>query len=148
MLITFVCTGNVCRSPMAEGIARKIIEEKNIQGITVSSAGTDACEGNAASENSIIACEEIGIDISSHRSRILTHELVDNTDLFVCMTASHANIMKYCGVSRDKVMLLGNGIPDPYGCSINVYRECRDAMLPYIESIISDCAKKESNTDE
>lgn len=139
MHITFVCTGNTCRSPMAEGIAKKIIAEKyGGSGITVSSAGVSASNGMLPSENSIIVCNEIGIDISNHRSNSLSQENIEATDLFAVMTKSHAEILKLYGISEEKITVLGNGIPDPFSGNIDIYRKCRDAIILATEDLLSN----------
>lgn len=137
MHITFVCTGNTCRSPMAEGIAKKLLNEKySDSGITVSSAGVSASNGSAPSENSVIVCEEIGVDISKHRSSSVTHDLLEQTDVFAVMTKSHAEILKFYGVPEDKMIVLGGGIPDPFGGSVAIYRECRDIIFEAVNELL------------
>ncbi len=129
--ILTVCTGNICRSPMAEGILRRIFEHNG--SAVISSAGTHALEGNPASEFSIIAAYENGIDISGHRARMLNSEMIRSSDVILCMEPSHLervlsigvsvngrlyNLADFSGVKRMK------SIRDPYGCSLCEYREC------------------------
>lgn len=142
MHITFICTGNTCRSPMAEGIAKKIIAEKySDSGITVSSAGVSASNGSAPSENSVIVCEEIGIDISNLRSKSLSHDLLEHTDIFAVMTKSHADILKFYGIPEDKIIVLGDGIPDPFGGSTAIYRKCRDVIADAVDELLAKYAE-------
>lgn len=142
MHITFICTGNTCRSPMAEGIAKKLLDEKYSDSrITVSSAGISASNGSAPSENSIIVCQEIDVDISKHRSNSVTHDLLEKTDLFVVMTKPHAEILKFYGVPEDKMVVLGGGIPDPFGGSVSIYRECRDIIFDAVNELLEKYAK-------
>lgn len=142
MHITFICTGNTCRSPMAEGIAKKLLDEKYSDSrITVSSAGISASNGSAPSENSIIVCQEIDVDISKHRSNSVTHDLLEKTDLFVVMTKPHAEILKFYGVPEDKMVVLGGGIPDPFGGSVAIYRECRDIIFDAVNELLEKYAK-------
>src|SRR5579859_1728771 len=85
--ILFVCTGNVCRSPMAEGLFRKAVQGRG--DYQVLSAGLGAIEGQPPSSHGVQAVKELGIDISGQRSRILTSELVHRADYIFGMTHSH-----------------------------------------------------------
>jgi protein-tyrosine phosphatase len=74
--ILVVCTGNICRSPMAEAMLRTALKQKNAIGFEVSSAGTSAPPGEAASEGGYLVGLEHGLDLSGHCARVLTRELV------------------------------------------------------------------------
>ncbi len=87
--ITFVCTGNTCRSPMAEAIARRIIAEGGIRGVTVGSAGTAAWPGAPASGGALRAAARAGLDLESHESVLLTEEVVRSSGLVLCMGSAH-----------------------------------------------------------
>src|SRR5881394_3423638 len=87
--ILFVCTGNVCRSPMAEGLFRHAVKGRG--DYRVLSAGVGAIDGQAPSPNAVRAMRELGIDISSQRSRMLTGELVGQADYIFGMTHSHVD---------------------------------------------------------
>ncbi len=86
--ILFVCTGNTCRSPMAEAILKEMVREKG-EGYEVISAGTSAGEGEPAAGEAVRALEEEGIVLSGHRSRPVTGELLDRADLVITMTRGH-----------------------------------------------------------
>ena len=88
--ILVVCSGNICRSPVAEGLLRRaLVRRLGDAAPPVSSAGTIAMDGNPASEGSVVAAGELGVDIASHRARHLTPALIGEADLCVCMAAEH-----------------------------------------------------------
>jgi low molecular weight protein-tyrosine phosphatase len=88
--ILVVCSGNICRSPVAEGLLRRALERRLGQDApSVSSAGTIAIDGAAASDGSVVAARELGIDISAHRARLLTADLIAEADLCLCMAGEH-----------------------------------------------------------
>ncbi|MDO4607913.1 MAG: ribosomal protein S18-alanine N-acetyltransferase [Clostridia bacterium] len=132
MNIIFVCTGNTCRSPMAEGY----LKSKNLSDINVLSRGFSG--GDTANEKSIAVMNEIGIDISNHVSKPITANDIKNTDKFICMTASHKRILLSLGAKEKDVFVLGDEIPDPYGFDIDVYRNCRDQITNEIDTLIKN----------
>jgi len=145
--ILFVCTANVCRSPMAAHLFAKEIDKVNLP-ITVEScsAGLSAMDGDKASQNSLDACEEIGVDISSHKSSGITRADLQEASAIFCMTESHrALINMYFDLPEGYPIFLmrefvENGsreLPDPYGQDIEVYRECRDRRREAIPSLIN-----------
>lgn len=119
--IMFICSGNTCRSPLAEGLFKKYLQENNITDIEVSSAGVGAFPGDAVSINSILVAGSRGVDISDHRARNVNPEHLITTDLFFCMSESHkAALSRHCDES--KIIVLN--VPDPFGRPIEVYEEC------------------------
>lgn len=139
MNLLFVCTGNTCRSCMAEGIAKKVAEDMNLD-IDVSSAGIYATNGASCSLNSALAMEEMGIDIRNHLSRQLTKEMLENSDLVLTMTRAHKElILSYYPSYSNKVFTLleyigkDGDIVDPFGGDINVYRACAKEIKQAID---------------
>lgn len=133
MNILFVCTGNTCRSPMAEGYLRS----KGIDGVTVLSRGI-ASDGSPVSLNSKAAMAEVGIDISGHISRQITDGDINKADKIICLSPSHKAVLLSAGVPADKLCVLGNGISDPFGGDISVYRRCRDEIFAAVDELIKE----------
>ena len=148
--ILFVCTGNTCRSPMAVGICRKILAQKfgcsvdhlDKMGYKVSSAGTMAGSGWHASEEAIEVCRAKGVDISGHRSRPLSHTLIEQSDHIFVMTGQHKNaVIEIVGTAAEKCYLLDRrDIPDPVGGTERDYYYCAEliekALLQKISELI------------
>ena len=133
MNILFVCTGNTCRSPMAEGYLRS----KKLGGVTVLSRGL-ACDGSPVSLNSKTAMAEVGIDISGHISRQITDRDIKDADKIICLSPSHRAVLLSAGVPQEKLYILGKGISDPFGGDITVYRRCRDEIFAAIDELQKD----------
>ena len=126
--IIFVCTGNICRSPMAQGFARREAEERRLS-VEIASAGTNALDGSPASRNSLQACAEREIDISDHRAAQVDPAADSDDTLYVCMTPQQVQwLHRVAGIPAERLVLLGSGVPDPYGGDINVYRRTRDII--------------------
>ncbi|MBI3987756.1 MAG: low molecular weight protein arginine phosphatase [Lentisphaerae bacterium] len=134
-MLVFVCTGNVCRSPMAECLLKHRLGPKTRW--SIASAGTSAGAGMPASPPAVEALREMGLDLTPHRSRPLTGELVDRATLLVVMTESQkAMILAMNPGAAGKVFLLkefdslsgGGDISDPIGLSVAEYRKIRDEI--------------------
>jgi protein-tyrosine-phosphatase len=145
--ILVICTGNTCRSPMAEGIIRKLAEEKGFTDISVSSMGLAAYYGDPPSSHSVAVMQEIGVDIASHCSkRVLLHDL-EQADYIYVMTQQHKNVIVDAIPEQEhKVKVLD--IADPFGQSIERYRECRDAMLSFFSKELDDILKQHKEEEQ
>ncbi|MGQ9567021.1 MAG: arsenate reductase/protein-tyrosine-phosphatase family protein [Anaerolineae bacterium] len=129
--ILFVCTGNLCRSPMASGLFRKRLEEEGLDAAyDVRSAGVSAVEGSPASFHAVRAMEEYGVDLGSHQAHLLTPEDVRRADVVVVMEAFHREaITGKLPEEAPKVHLLrelageAGDVEDVYGLDLDEYRE-------------------------
>ncbi|MBQ7542404.1 MAG: low molecular weight phosphatase family protein [Clostridia bacterium] len=139
--IVFVCTGNTCRSPMAEGMFRVLAEKYGVRDVTCTSCGTAAYTGMPATPYAVSAAAAYGADISAHRSRPLTEYLLREGDLFVGMTRTHANVLRQY-LSPEKVRVLGDGIPDPFGGSQEDYRDCAAAIYAALDAWLQQEGEK------
>ncbi len=130
MEVIFVCTGNTCRSPMAEGYLKSL----NLPALSVKSRALFG-GGDRVSENSAEALGEIGIDISEHISRQFTDEDT-KANRIICMTNEHRAILVRAGVAESRLSVLGGGIPDPYGGALPLYRATRNAITDSIDALV------------
>lgn len=112
--LLIVCTGNTCRSPMAEGIARKIAQEKGLDNFVVFSAGTGTADGYPATDYAIEAAKHWDIDISGHRSTALTRESAGKADLILAMSPEHVERILSLDKSLKDITYLMKGFPAPY----------------------------------
>lgn len=130
--VLFVCTGNTCRSPMAEAMFNYIAKEKGILA-EAKSAGVFA-SGKGVSQNSIDAMAELDIDISTEISKQISAEMVEEADLILTMSQSHKGAIEAMFGCRENLYTIGefsgdgDDIPDPFGGSLEIYKACRDEI--------------------
>jgi protein-tyrosine-phosphatase len=151
MHLLFVCTGNTCRSPLAEAIARRLIRDRAIAEMTVGSAGISAWPGGPASDGALLVALEHGIDLSDQRARQLTAEIVAHADLILTMGPQHLDRAETLGgVGRSALLTaFAGGIPravsDPFGGDLHVYRETfaelETEITAVLDRIVADRAR-------
>ncbi|HUK21718.1 MAG TPA: low molecular weight protein arginine phosphatase [Gemmatimonadales bacterium] len=129
--ILLVCTGNICRSPLAAALMQRTVQERGVDGIEVSSAGTGAWDGAPASEGAYLVGLEQGLDLSGHRARLLTRDVVEQSDLILTMARHHRARVDELG-GEGRVFVLGEyagrsgeaaEVSDPFGGDLQVYRD-------------------------
>lgn len=138
-VILFVCTGNTCRSPMAEGIARSMFKPDQLT--TVLSAGVATADGLPVSPEAIDALAREGIDISSHRTRQLTRELIRRAAAIYVMTDAHLQrVLELEPSARDRVQRLdpASNIADPVGMPLEAYLETSRKLRELIERRVKE----------
>lgn len=139
--LLFVCTANICRSPMAEALALMYAEDRNWW-VEAKSAGTAAMTGQPAAPNSQKAIREVGGNLDAHQSQPVTDELVAWADRILVMELRHAqHVRENHPAADEKVQLLGTfggimEIGDPYGSWIFKYRSSRDEIRKCVENML------------
>jgi protein-tyrosine-phosphatase len=148
MHVLFVCTGNTCRSPIAEALARRFAAERQLSEITVASAGTAAWDGAPASDGALLVAMERSVDLSAHRARLLTREFVNSADLILAMGPHHLERIEALG-GAGKTHLLSSyaskgrsdrSITDPFGGDLDVYRSAFDELDREVQQAIERIA--------
>jgi protein-tyrosine phosphatase len=147
--ILFVCTGNTCRSPLAEGLCKKMLADRLAcapaelpeRGYVVHSAGLAAGRGEQAAAEAVSTAHEFGADLSGHLSRPVTPELLARADLLVAMTQQHLQFLSRLGPLAPPMRLLrsdGGDIDDPLGGDAEVYRACARQIWGHLEALVPE----------
>lgn len=151
--LLFVCTGNTCRSPIAEGLARRTLsrrldcddEQLAEYGFEVSSAGIFAFSGGPASQHSLDQLDQRGVDLSAHRARKASSEVLSRADRIYCLSHSHLNaVLELLPPALSEAARLldseGKDIPDPIGGSSAEYARCAGRIEENIDALIDEWA--------
>jgi protein-tyrosine-phosphatase len=148
--VLFVCTGNTCRSPLAEALCKRMLADRlgcdpvelEARGFVIRSAGVAALPGDPASPAAVEAAREFGADLSGHTSRPVNPELLAAANQVVAMTRSHAAAlaMRFPGVGPVPDLLCGpdDDLGDPIGGDLELYRACARTIRDHLQRLVAD----------
>ena len=146
--ILFVCTGNSCRSVMAEGLLKKMAKEMKKNNVRVNSAGVATMNGIPPTENTITVMKKEGVDVSNYRSPKLTKEMITRSDLIIAMHKFHRDrIIELAPPAEPKTHLLKDftrlddgtrepNVADPIGCPLEVYERVLEVIKKHLEELV------------
>jgi|SRR5436190_5364614 len=153
MRILFVCTGNTCRSAIAESIARKIVIERGLPDVELQSAGTSAWDGAPASDGALLVGMERGLDLSTHRAQTLTRELVRDADLVLAMGPHHLERIEALGGAGRAYLITdfasrgasARPVNDPIGGELDIYRATVDELEQEVRRVFDRITAERSS---
>lgn len=144
--IMFICTGNICRSAMADGLMKKLVKDSN-KDIESYSCGIFADDGDMPTFNAVEAIKEYGVDLKSHKATNIRSSKIEEMDIILCATVSHKNnVIAIYPNLKDKVFTMKEyadfdkndlDIPDPWGYDVETYRFCASTISKCLNKIIN-----------
>jgi protein-tyrosine-phosphatase len=151
--VLFVCTGNICRSPLAASLLERALKDRGLD-VAVTSAGTGAWDGAPASEGAYLVGLERGLDLSGHRARLLSRELVEAADLILTMARHHRARVDELG-GEGKVFVLGeyagkgdDEVSDPFGGDLTIYRDTAQELEALAEAVADRLSAESKRGDQ
>ena len=153
MRILFVCTGNTCRSAIAEAVARNVTIERGLSDLEIQSAGTSAWDGAPASDGALLVGLERGLDLSQHRSQTLTRDLIRDADLVLAMGPHHLERIEAMGGAGRSYLLTdfashgasSRPVNDPIGGELDVYRTTADELEQEVRRVFDRITAERSS---
>lgn len=147
--ILFVCSGNLCRSPMAEYLLQDELKNRGVDGVLAESAGTIAMDGNKAATLAVSALAAIGVDMSGHRARGLDRRMIDEAGWVVTMERHHMqSVLSLAPGAEDKTVMIGEflkpgagmEIEDPYGGGPDDFRKALELIREAVRAMADKIA--------
>lgn len=153
MRILFVCTGNTCRSALAEALARTLIIERGLSDVELQSAGTSAWDGAPASDGALLVGMERNLDLSQHRAQTLTRDLVRDADLVLAMGPHHLERIEALGGAGKSYLLTefashglsARPVNDPIGGELDLYRTTADELEQEVRRVFDRITAERSS---
>jgi len=151
--IVFICTGNICRSAMAHGYMQKKLKDVGLEEkYIIESAGTNAYTGDRATDFACEVMKKYDTDLSNHRATYIEESDINEADIILCMTQSHkVKVLNRYPKLEEKVYTLKEylgetdyiDIDDPWGYSLDVYKECAREIVYYVDKLIKKISRGE-----